>query len=314
MKAIIFGASGQDGFYLHQLLKHKNVETVCVSRSVDDRRNAGCQPAFLRSEDTQASSLRSDGTVGDVADWNFVENLTKTHQPDFVFHLAANSTTRHEALFDNHAAISTGTINILEAVNRHSRHTKVFLSGSAMQFENNNTPIDESTPFAPLSPYAVSRIQSVYAGRYFRSLGLKVYVGYFFNHDSPRRPLNHLNQKIATVAKNISKGIDERIEIGDVTVEKEFNYAGDTVEAVWTLVNQDEVFEAVIGSSEAHSIEEWLELCFISVNKNWRDHVVKKKDFTPEYKILVSNPKLIKSLGWQPKVDIKGLAKIMMEE
>ena len=289
MKAVIFGASGQDGFYLRQLLQREQVEAVCVSRS-------------------------GEGLLGDVADWKFVEQLIKIHTPDFIFHLAANSTTRHEALFDNHAAISTGTINILEAVYRHSRDSKVFLSASAMQFENNGAPINESTPFAPLSPYAVGRIQSVYAGRYFRTLGLKVYAGYFFNHDSPRRSPKHINQKIAAAANNISKGSDEQIEVGDVTVKKEFNYAGDIVEAVWLMVNQDKVFEAVIGSGEAHTIEEWLELCFASVNKNWRDHVVVRKDFTPEYNILVSNPALIKSLGWQPKVDIKDLARMMMEE
>lgn len=289
MKAVIFGANGQDGFYLRQLLQREHVEAVCLSRS-------------------------GNGAIGDVADWNLVEQLMKTHAPDFVFHLAANSTTRHEAIFDNHAAISTGTINILEAVHRHSRHSKVYLSGSAMQFENNGTPIDETTAFAPLSPYAVSRIQSVYAGRYFRSMGLHVYTGYFFNHDSPRRSLNHINQRIADAARTISKGLDKQIEIGDITVKKEFNYAGDVVEAVWILINQDDVFEAVIGSGEAYAIEEWLDLCFASISKNWRDHVRIREDFTPEYKILVSNPALIKSLGWQPKVDIQNLARMMMME
>lgn len=288
MKAVIFGANGQDGFYLRQVLQRENVEAVCVSRS-------------------------GEGVIGDVADWNFVEQLIKTHVPDFVFHLAANSTTRHDALFDNHAAIATGTINVLEAVHRHSRHSRVFLSGSAMQFENNGAPIDENTPFAPLSAYAVSRIQSVYAGRYFRALGVRVYVGYFFNHDSPQRSLNHINQRIATAARNISKGSNEQVEIGDVTVKKEFNYAGDIVDAVWQLVNQDRIFEAVIGCGEAHTIEEWLELCFSSVNLKWTDHVRIRDSFTPEYEILVSNPALVRSLGWRPKVGIKELARMMME-
>lgn len=289
MKAIIFGAGGQDGFYLRELLRRENVETVCVSRSGGE-------------------------VIGDVADWDFVEHLITEHLPDHIFHLAANSTTRHDALFDNHSAISTGTINILEAVYRHSRSAKVFLSGSAMQFENNGTPIDESTPFAPLSPYAVSRIHSVYAGRYYRDLGLKVYVGYFFNHDSPRRPLNHVNQKIATAAKRVAEGGGERIEIGDVTVNKEFNYAGDVVEAIWLLVNQNEIFEAVIGSGETHTIEEWLEHCFRRVGRNWRDHVSIREDFKPEYEVLVSDPAVIKSLGWKAKIDIASLARMMMEE
>ena len=288
MKAIIFGGSGQDGFYLQHFLGRRNVETICISRSGNE-------------------------LCGDVSDWNFTQELIRAHRPAFIFHLAANSTTRHEALFDNHAAISTGTINILEATRRYSPHSRVFLSGSAMQFENNGTPIDESTPFAPLSPYAVSRIHSVYAARYYRSLSLQVYVGYLFNHDSPRRSAEHISQKIALAAKKIASGNEEGLEVGDPEVKKEFNFAGDVVEAVWLLVNQQDVFEAVIGSGDAHSIAEWLELCFRFVNKNWRDYVTIKEHFKPEYRILVSNPVLIKSLGWQPEVNIEGLARMMME-
>lgn len=300
MKAIIFGASGQDGFYLAELLKRQGVEVIGTSRTAA----------------TMATAAAAADLVGDVSDWPFVENLIRTHQPDFVFHLAASSTTRHEALFDNHAAIATGTINILEAVYRHCprRSSKVFLSGSAMQFENDGTGIDENTPFAALSPYAVSRIHSVYAGRYYRSLGLKVYVGYFFNHDSAFRTDEHINQKIALAAQKIASGSDEKLEIGDITVEKEFNFAGDVMDAVWLLVSQDEVFEAVIGSGKTHTIEEWLDLCFGSVNLNWRNCVTIKESFASEYRVLVSNPTLIKSLGWRPKVNINDLAKMMMEK
>lgn len=284
MKAVIFGANGQDGFYLAELLRRQAIETVKISRSGDD-------------------------TIGDVADWGFVENIIRQAKPAYIFHLAANSTTRHDAVFDNHRAISTGAINVLEAAERHSKHTKVFLSGSAMQFENVGAPIDERTNFAPASPYAVSRIHSVYAARYYRTRGLQAYVGYFFNHDSPRRGAAHVNQKIAVAAKNGAP-----IEIGDVTVKKEFNFAGDAVEAVWRLVNQNEIYEAVIGSGAAHSIEEWLDLCFGAVNKNWREYVTIGKAYKAEYRVLVSNPALIKSLGWHRRVDIKGLAKMMMGE
>ena len=287
MKAIIFGANGQDGFYLAQLLNKKEIEAIGISR-------------------------HGDGLIGDVSDFQFVETIIQESQPEYIFHLAANSTTRHEALFDNHAAICTGTTNILEAVYRHSRRSKVFLSGSAMQFRNDGVPIDENTAFAPTSPYAVSRIQSVFTARYYQMLGIKVYVGYFFNHDSPRRADRHINQKIASAAKKIAKGSAEKLELGDINVKKEFNFAGDFVEAIWCLINQNDVHEAVIGSGDAHSIEEWLDLCFGFIGKDWRQFVVIKEDFTPEYRILVSKPDLLRSLGWQPEVDIKGLAELMM--
>jgi GDPmannose 4,6-dehydratase len=288
MKAIIFGANGQDGYYLAQLLKREDIEVIKISR-------------------------HGDGLIGDVSDFQFVETIIKESQPEYIFHLAANSTTRHEALFENHAAICTGTLNILEAVHRHSRDSKVFLSGSAMQFRNDGVPIDENTDFAPISPYAVSRIQSVYTARYYQTLGVKVYVGYFFNHDSPRRTDRHINQKIASAVKKIANGSTEKLELGDISVKKEFNFAGDVVEAIWCLVNQNEVHEAVIGSGDAHSIQEWLELCFGFIDKDWRQYVVIKEDFTPEYRILVSKPDLIRSLGWQPEVDIKGLAELMLK-
>ena len=87
---------------------------------------------------------------------------------------------------------------------------------------------------------------------------------------------------------------------------------GDVVEAIWLLVNQNEVFEAVIGSGKAYKIEDWLDICFASVNKNWQDYVITNNDFRAEYEILVSNPALIKSLGWQPKTSIEELAKMMV--
>ena len=288
MNAIIFGANGQDGFYLNELLKKKGIAVKKVSRS-------------------------GNNIIGDVSDYSFVESIIKSTKPDYIFHLAANSTTRHDVLFENHQSISTGTFNILEAVKLHSPFSKVFLSGSAVQFKNNGTPIDENTAFAPLSPYAVSRIQSVYAGRYYRNaFGIDVYVGYFFNHDSPLRTERHVNQKIAYVAKRIAQGKDEKFEIGNIDVKKEFNYAGDTVEAVWTLVNQSNIFETVIGTGIAYSIKDWLDCCFGKVGKDWREYVTINKNFKPEYEILVSEPTLIRSLGWIPKVDISQLADMML--
>jgi GDPmannose 4,6-dehydratase len=288
MKALIFGIHGQDGQYLKQLLLQKGVEIIGVSRS------------------------SGDWILGDVSEFQMVENLVKKHKPDYIFHFAANSTTQHFALFDNHEAISTGTLNILESVRLHSPETKVFLSGSAMQFENIGQPIDEKTPFEASSPYSVARIQSVYAGRYFRDkFGLKVYVGYFFNHDSPLRSEKHVNQKIVSFVKTLG---ESKLEIGDLSVKKEFNFAGDFVEAVWKLVNQTEIFEAVVGSGKAYSIEDWLDICFGSVGKNWQDYVLIKSDFQSEYEILVSNPALIKSIGWQPKTSIEELAEIMLKQ
>lgn len=287
MKALIFGANGQDGYYLHALLQKQGVEVVGVSRSGD----------WVRA---------------DVASWSDVEVLIEKHKPDFVFHLAANSTTRHGAMFENQATICTGTLNILEAVKTHCPTSRVFLSGSGVQFKNSGNPISERDAFEAGSPYALARIHSVYAARYYRSLGLKVYVGYLFHHDSPRRQEHHVSQMIAGAVKRIAAGSREVLELGDVSVQKEWTFAGDVVAAIWALVQQDEVFEATIGSGLAYSIEEWLQQCFALTDKNWRDHVRLREGFTPEYSRLVCDPATIRSLGWAPTVSLNGLARMMV--
>lgn len=288
--ALIFGASGQDGFYLNNLLLQKGLTCIKTSR-------------------------KDEHLPGDVSNFDFVKSLIIQYQPQFIFHFAANSTTRHNVLFENHEAISTGTFNILECVRLYCPGAKIFLSGSAMQFQNTGLPINEQTPFEASSPYSVSRIHSVYAGRYYRkAFGMQVYVGYFFNHDSPLRTEHHVNQKIASAAKRIAKGSNEKLVLGNVEVKKEFNYAGDVVEAVWTLVNQGNTYEAVIGSGHAYTIKDWVIGCFEKINVNWKDVVTFQQDFVPEYQVLVSDPALIMSLGWQPRVNFFQLVNMMMNE
>lgn len=286
--AIIFGAAGQDGFYLTKLLEEQNFNVIGVSRS----------EGFVHC---------------DITNYEAVSKLVKETQPLFIFHLAANSTTHHSALFENHQTISTGTLNILEAVKNESLTTKVFISGSGLQFLNNDLPIKETDSFEARDAYSISRIQSVYAARYFRSIGVKAYVGYFFNHDSPRRSERHMAMKIAAFAKRIGEGNNEKLEIGDVSAIKEYTYAGDVVNGIWTLVNQDAIFEANIGSGKGYSIEEWLETCFSLIGKDWKQYIVQKEGFVSHYKQLVSDSTLMFSLGWKPKVSLKELAESMMK-
>jgi len=293
MKAIIFGINGQDGYYLSELCRKNHIAVIGVSRNFD---------------------VMGWGTriTGDVSDFALVSQLIVEHCPDYVFHLAARSTTRHDGLFDNHAAISTGTMNILEAVYRHSLQTKVFITGSGVQFVNNGKPIAEDSEFAPLSPYAVARIHAVYLSRYYRLLGVKVYVGYLFHHESPLRKPEHVSQMIAKAVQRIRLGSQEKITLGNVDVRKEWTYAGDVAQAMLTLVNQERIFEATIGSGITYSIADWLECCFSLIGETWGKHVNSKEKFTPEYQCLISNPATIKSLGWTPQVTIKELARLMV--
>lgn len=288
MKAIIFGINGQDGFYLSRLLEEKGIAVIGVSRSGN----------FLKTN---------------IANFTEVAELIKSTVPDFLFHLAANSTTRHDALFENHETISTGTFNILEAVRLYVPDAKVFISGSGLQFENKNLPIKETDSFEARDAYSVSRIQSVYAARYFRMLGVKAYVGYFFNHDSPRRSERHMAQKIAATAIRIANGSNEKLEIGDMSVIKEWTYAGDVVEGIWLLVNQEAIFEANISSGLGYSILDWIKECFALIGKNHQDYVIERNDFKAEYRQLISDSALITSMGFSPKVSFTALAKMMID-
>jgi GDPmannose 4,6-dehydratase len=131
---------------------------------------------------------------------------------------------------------------------------------------------------------------------------LQTYVGYFFHHDSPFRSELHVNQKIIQATKRINSGSKEKLELGNIDVKKEFNYALDLVGAIWILINQDKIHEAVIGCGEAHSIKEWIEYCFSKINKKWEEYVLFKDDCVPEFNILVSNPSLIKALDGNKKL------------
>ncbi len=287
MNALIFGANGQDGYYVFQSCKLKGIEPIGISRS-------------------------GNWIHGDVSQYTQVEQFIKHYQPALVFHLAANSTTQHKALFENHETISTGTFNILEAVKQHCPSSKVFITGSGVQFKNIGNPISEGDEFEASSPYSVARIQAVYAARYYRSIGIRTYVGYLFHHESPFRKPNHVSKIIALAAQRIAAGSHEILKLGDLSVKKEWTFAGDVAEAMMLLVQQENIFEAVVGSGKPYSIEYWLQCCFNVIGKDWRDYITLQEGFHAEYSLLLSNPTLLKRMGWNQKVEIEELARIMV--
>ena len=286
-KALIIGSNGQDGHYLSK---------VCISK--------GIVPITLSRSNSMINAS--------VSDYSSMESILKRIKPDFIFHFAAISSTSHEYLIDNFNAITLGTVNILEIVRKMKLNTKIFITGSGVQFANYGKPILETDNFEVRDAYSMARIQSVYAARYFRILGLRVYVGYLFHHESPLRKPNHVSQKIVNAVQHLKKGDLVPLELHNIDVMKEWTFAGDVAKGIFTLVNQDDVFECVIGSGKCYSIREWLDICYSSIDENWREYVKYNNDLIPEYEILVSNPKTINSLGWFPEVSIEELASMMI--
>jgi GDPmannose 4,6-dehydratase len=292
VNALVFGISGQDGFYLGNLLGRQGIRVVGVSRS------DGC----------------GRWIVGDVAKSEQVEALVRKYQPDYIFHLAADSTTRHDTLFENHAAIATGTLAILDAVDRFAPKAKVLLAGSGLQFLNKGFPLNEESPLDHSSPYVIARNSSLFTARYFRQRGLKVYFAYLFNHDSPLRSNRHLNMKIAVAAAAAANGCKEKLLIGDLNAEKEFSFAGDVTAAMCLLIQQDELFECVVGSGQSYAVRDWIEACFRKVGLDWNDYTETDPTYASPYRRLVSDPAKLLSLGWKPEHTFSDLAEMMMAE
>jgi GDPmannose 4,6-dehydratase len=288
---VIFGAAGQDGQYLTGYHRERGERVLGFSR------RAGPGVDAL-----------------DVSEGGGVAELVRATRPRILYQLAAASTTRHDALWANHAAIATGTLNVLEAALAHSPSTRVVVIGSALQFENRGEPIRETDPFAATSPYAVARIHAAFAARYYRSRGLRAYVGYLFHHESPLRRLSHLSARICADVAAIARGEGAAgsIEVGDSSVEKEWGFAGDVAVGLATLAGQDEIFEAVVGTGTAYSVATWIERCFAYVGISPAGRVREIPGFKAEYPRIVSSPDTLRGLGWAPRIELDELVAMMM--
>ncbi len=288
--SVIFGAGGQDGRFLKDLLIGCGHKVVCF----------------------EGPSSKNGINVGNYKE---IFGAIKNIKPVYVFHLAAKSSTSHEALLDNQEAIVNGTANILEAVNRSTPSTKVFIASSGLIFSNDGSPICENTPIEASSAYALTRIESLEISRYFRNRGLKVYVGFLFPHESPYRPLSSYIWQVILSVSNVKKSKSNKIILGNPDTIKEWNWAGDIVNAILMFVQQNEIFEVVIGSGIGYSGREFTEICLrnAGVDLNCKVEITGANDYCADYHSLISDPMLIKSIGWKPKVGIEELSRIMME-
>lgn len=285
--AIIFGASGQDGFYLSKLLENLEINVHGTS-----------------------SAHNNKFTYVDLAAFPVVKKFISDITPDYIFFLSAISSTTHDSGIINHDIISTGTINILEACRQIDFMGKIFIAGSAFQYKPSFKPLSEKSPLDYKTLYACSRNYSTNVSRYYRkNFKLKIYNGFLFHHDSPKRGKNHLSSKIINVA--INKG--EYLKIDDIDYLKEFNHAKDIVNAIWLLVSQNEFFESNIGSGIAYSIKDFIFKVFEYVNSDWEKYIVSNENFKKDEKYYISNPSIIKSLGWSPKYDFQSLMIDMIE-
>src|ERR1043165_586899 len=316
-KAFITGITGQDGSYLAELLLGKGYEvhglirrtstftTNRIEHLYHDVHITG-QPLFLH--------------YGDLVDAGSLVALLREIEPDEVYNLGAQS---HVAVsFKNPIftanADGLGVLHCLEAVRVLSRKPRFYqASSSEMYGKVLETPQTESTPFYPRSPYACAKVYGYWQTLNYReSYGLFACNGILFNHESPRRGETFVTRKITRAATRIKLGLQKKLYLGNLDAKRDWGFAGDYVEAMWLMLQQDQPDDYVVATGQTHSVREFLDEVFGHLNLDWKAYVEQDaRYFRPaEVDLLLGDPsKARRKLNWTPKVAFKELAQMMTD-
>jgi GDPmannose 4,6-dehydratase len=309
-RALITGITGQDGSYLAELLLEKGYEVHgMVRRSSEEK--------FER-----ITHLRERVPLhqGDLLDQFSLAALLNTVQPDEVYNLAAQSfvpTSWNQPVLTGEFT-ALGATKMLEAI-RHTRPQARFYQASSSEMfgKVQETPQTESTPFYPRSPYGVAKVYGHFITvNYRESFALYAVSGILFNHESPRRGLEFVTRKVTHAAARIKLGMQERLAMGNLEAQRDWGFAGDYVEAMWRMLQQDQPDDYVVATGETHTVRELCEIAFARVGLDWQKHVFVDQQFVrpAEVDLLVGNPaKAKRKLGWEPKVRFRELVEMMVD-
>ncbi|MEK7608638.1 MAG: GDP-mannose 4,6-dehydratase [Patescibacteria group bacterium] len=313
-KALITGITGQDGSYLAELLLSKGYEVHGLVRRVayENATNRFSRIANILSQVTLHQ--------GDVADYATIWRLISRIKPDEIYHLAAQSQV-HVSFEDDFGTMKINidsTHYILSALRDLAPECRMYFAATSEMFgEVRATPQNETTPFNPVSPYAIAKLASFYLVRLYRSAyGLHASSGILFNHESPRRGLEFVTRKITAAAARIKLGLDKELRLGNLEAKRDWGYAGDYVEAMWLMLQQPTPDDYVIGTGEEHSIREFLDEAFGVVGLDWRQYVIEDELYKRPKDVITLRAdasKAKRELGWQSKKKFKELVALMME-
>lgn len=317
-KALITGITGQDGSYLAELLLSKGYEVHGLIRRAstfntrridhiyhDPHGNGQKVSLFLHYGD-----LSAQGTLLDV-----VYDI----RPDEIYHLGAQSHVRVSFDMPEYTGDVTGlgTTRILDAVRRSGINTRFYQASSSEMFGSARPPQSELTPFEPRSPYAAAKVYAYWITRNYRE-AYQMYAcnGILFNHESPRRGETFVTRKITRALAAIKAGKQSTLYLGNLDAKRDWGYAPEYVEAMWTMLQQDRPDDFVISTGEAHTVREFLDEAFGYVGLDWNDYVrIDPRYFRPtevDY-LLGDSSKAEKMLGWHGKVHFHELVKIMVD-
>jgi GDPmannose 4,6-dehydratase len=309
-RALITGITGQDGSYLAELLLEKGYKVFGLRRrtSVPILDNI----AHIQHE--------IEFVDGDLLDLGSLIQAVNQAQPDEVYNLAAQSfvgtSWQQPALTGQVTAI--GVTNMLEAVRIAKPDAKFYQASSSEMFGKVvEVPQKETTPFYPRSPYGVAKVYGHWITvNYRESYDIFACSGILFNHESPRRGLEFVTRKVTHAAARIKLGLQHELRLGNLEAKRDWGFAGDYVQAMWLMLQQQEPDDYVIATGETHTVQELVEIAFGHVGLNWRDYVVIDPKLVRPAEVdllLGDSSKARKKLGWKPNVSFTQLVAMMVE-
>ena len=308
--ALITGITGQDGSYLAEFLLERGYRVVGVVR---------------RSSTTPYERIahlvdRIELLSADLLDQTSLTDAVHDTRPDEIYNLAAQSFVQaswpQPVLTGEFTAL--GVTRMLEAMKKAAPRARFYQASSSEMFGRvHESPQRESTPYYPRSPYGVAKVYGHWITvNYRESFGLYAVSGILFNHESPRRGTEFVTRKVSDAVARIKLGQQQEVRLGNLDARRDWGFAGDYVEAMWMMLQQDEPDDYVIGTGETWSVRELCEVAFEYAGLDWRKHVVQDpKFFRPaEVDLLVADAsKAARKLGWKPKVNFRQLVHMMVD-
>lgn len=309
-RALITGITGQDGSYLAEFLLSKGYEVHgMVRRSSEEK--------FDRISHLHGQIALHQG---DLLDQFSIAALLRTIKPQEVYNLAAQSfvpTSWNQPVLTGEFT-ALGVTKMLEALRHTTPDARFYQASSSEMFGKVvETPQSENTPFYPRSPYGVAKAYGHFITvNYRESFKLFAVSGILFNHESPRRGLEFVTRKVTHAAAAIKLGLQASVSLGNLDAKRDWGYAGDYVEAMWRMLQQESPEDYVIATGETHSVRELVEVAFGHVGLDWNKYVAIDPALVrpAEVDLLVGNPsKAHQKLGWEPRVSFHQLIRMMVD-
>lgn len=319
--ALITGITGQDGSYLAELLLEKGYEVHGIIRRSSSFNTERIDHLY---QDPHKTGTKLFLHYGDLSDGTGLRRILEKVKPDEVYNLGAQSHVKVSFDEPEYTADidALGTLRLLEALrdyrDRTKHDVKFYQACSSEMFGKViETPQKETTPFYPRSPYAVAKVFGYWqVVNYREAYDLFAVNGILFNHESPRRGETFVTRKITRAATRIKLGLQDKLYLGNMDAKRDWGFAGDYVEAMWLMLQQDKADDYVVATGKTYSVREFVEKVFNRLELDWQKYVeIDPRYFRPtEVDLLLGDPsKAKKAMNWEPKVDIDELVEMMVE-